>query len=61
MHKLIFRVPLKGNPTLKVEGIGGPGCKKLTADLERALGKVVKDEDTNELYEKPLNEQVKQY
>ena len=59
--KLTFRIPLHGNPSLTVEGVKGESCKDVTAALEAALGTVVSDTPTNEFYERPLEEQVKQY
>jgi len=53
MSKLRIKIPVKGNPEIKVEGISGSGCKSLTAGLEKALGKTVKSEPTNEFYQEP--------
>jgi len=61
MQKIKLVIPLKGNPTLTTEGFSGPACKEATRDLERALGKVVKDTPTTEMYDKPINEQINQY
>ena len=40
--KIIVSVPQDGqNVTVEVDGWVGPGCQKLTANLEAAMGKVV--------------------
>jgi hypothetical protein len=39
--------------TTRVEGVCGDGCKSLTAPIERALGRVVKDEKTAEYHQIP--------
>jgi hypothetical protein len=61
MHRIIFTIPLHGNPTLKVEGVKGTKCKDITSALEKALGKVVKDEATPDMNERPIHEQINQY
>jgi hypothetical protein len=40
-----------GKVTVKVECVKGSECKKLTADLEKALGATVSDTPTSEMYE----------
>jgi hypothetical protein len=43
--RITVSVPSDGqNVTVEVDGWIGPGCQKLTANLEAALGKVVSDE-----------------
>ncbi len=51
-----------GNVTIKVVGVAGPDCLKLTKDIEEALGIVVDRQRTNDFYvEKPkVNEQIDQ-
>lgn len=39
------------NPVITVKGMAGKGCKDLTAGLENKLGKVTKDEKTDEYFE----------
>jgi deoxyadenosine/deoxycytidine kinase len=39
------------NPVITVKGVKGSGCTSLTADLERKLGAVTKDEKTREFRE----------
>ena len=48
MARVIIRIDPKGNPTIKVEGMPGPGCKDLTKAVEKALGTVTSDKTTNE-------------
>ncbi len=51
-----------GNVTIKVVGVAGPDCLKLTKEIEEALGIVVDRQRTNEFYqEKPeVTERVDQ-
>lgn len=51
-----------GNVTIKVVGVAGPDCLKLTKEIEEALGIVVDRQRTNEFYqEKPgVSERVDQ-
>jgi len=46
MTKITINVPLDGPVNVSVEGHDGPGCKDLTKDLEKALGKVESVEKT---------------
>lgn len=46
------RDPKKGT-TIAVEGHPGPGCQKLTEEIERRLGQIVSDTPTEELYQQP--------
>lgn len=39
----------QGNPTIKVEGVRGKSCKKLTEALERKLGSVSSSVPTPEM------------
>ena len=51
--KIIVTVPQDGqNVTVEVDGWVGPGCQKLTANLEAALGKVVNDEHKEEFHQR---------
>jgi hypothetical protein len=47
-ERIIIRIDPSGNPTIKVEGHPGPGCKDITKAVEKALGTVVSDKTTNE-------------
>jgi hypothetical protein len=44
----------EGEATVHVQGVKGRSCTKLTADLERALGKVAKRTMTREALEAPV-------
>lgn len=58
MATIVIMIPPNGgNPIITVEGHAGPGCKALTANLERRLGGVVSDVDKPEMYEIPLTVQ----
>lgn len=45
---VIVTIDEAGNPTIKVEGVKGPACAALTADLEKALGSVKSSQKTAE-------------
>lgn len=47
------------NPVISVEGVKGRACKELTADLERRLGKVTKEEKTREYTEAKATSEAK--
>ena len=53
-QKITVTIDTDGSVRIAVSGCAGPGCKQLTADLERALGAVVKDETTPEFFRQPL-------
>ncbi|MBN1772531.1 MAG: DUF2997 domain-containing protein [Deltaproteobacteria bacterium] len=44
----------EGHASVHVKGVKGKTCNDLTADLEKALGKVTKRMTTREAYEVPL-------
>lgn len=50
MAKIIVKIS-KGKSTVAVEGFPGPGCRDLSAAMERHLGKVTTDQETPEAYE----------
>ena len=50
-EKVIFEIDTKGNTKVTVKGVKGRGCKALTADFEKGLGKTISDVDTKEIYE----------
>lgn len=53
MAKITVEFDAEGNPQVSVSGHHGPGCKELTAALEKALGKVVSDKLTSEYAHAP--------
>jgi len=50
-ERIIINIAEDGATEIKVEGCAGPACQKLTAGLERALGKTVKEEKTREFHQ----------
>lgn len=47
----------EGQPTIHVTGVPGPGCRDLTAALEKALGTVVESTNTREHLQRPTAQQ----
>ena len=56
MEQITVEIDAEGNPTVSVAGVKGSGCKKLTADLEAALGKVTDSKNTREFAERLATE-----
>jgi hypothetical protein len=55
MEKLIINIK-DGKTTVSVNGHSGPGCKGLTAAIEKALGSTTSDTNTREFSERPVKE-----
>jgi len=53
-------VDTAGNAEISVAGFKGSGCKALTRDLERALGKESSSTPTKERYERPERQKVRE-
>lgn len=53
MEQIIVEIDEQGNSTISVSGVKGSGCKKLTEDLEAALGLVRESKKTREFAERP--------
>lgn len=53
MAKIIVTISPKGEVEIKVEGHAGPGCKALTAELEKKLGRTVADTKTPDYMRSP--------
>lgn len=51
--EILIEAAPNGDVTVSVNGVKGKTCKELTKRFEKALGKVVKVEETKEFYEKP--------
>ena len=53
MPAIIVRVPLdpKKGTTVKVVGMQGPGCRQLSEQIERGLGMVGTDTETDEMFQ----------
>jgi hypothetical protein len=49
-----------GNVSIKVLGVGGPDCLKLTKEIEEALGVVIDRQRTSEFYQEEKKTQVDQ-
>jgi hypothetical protein len=49
-----------GNVSIKVLGVSGPDCLKLTKEIEEALGVVVDRQRTGEFYQEKPSQQVDQ-
>ncbi len=52
MAKIVIEVNEQGKTTIKVQGVKGPSCLKLTKNLEEKLGTVKNRQKTKEYYEK---------
>lgn len=50
-EEIIITVPLHGSQTVKVTGVKGKGCRAITAEYEKSLGRRVASEDTREAHE----------
>lgn len=63
MAKIVITVPRDPNKGTKIEvgGHAGPGCQKLTEGIEKALGKTVKDELTDEFLQAPQQQDQREY
>lgn len=55
-EKIIIEVSPSGETEVKVVGHAGPGCAKLTENIENALGKRISDIKTHEYNEREVNE-----
>ena len=53
MNTITVTVTADADVSVSVSGCPGPGCQKLTADLERALGRISADERTAEYHQQP--------
>jgi hypothetical protein len=50
MAKIIVKIGKNGKAEIKVEGQAGQSCKDISKNIINALGKVEKDEETEEFY-----------
>lgn len=50
-ERIIIDVAPDATVTVTVEGCKGSGCHKLTADIERAIGKTTEDRRTPEYHQ----------
>ncbi len=58
MKKIKVIVDKEGNTEIKTFGFTGVECKEATKNLEKALGVVTKDSNTQEFYEEAVVDQV---
>jgi len=50
MKRIIVKIH-KGKTTVHAEGYPGASCKDATKAIEQALGQVVEDQETSEMYQ----------
>jgi hypothetical protein len=60
VNTVIITIAPDGTPTINVNGVKGKSCKDVTKTVERALGSVVSDKETSEMYEKEQKTYVRQ-
>lgn len=58
-QELHIEIDDNGNVTIKVEGVKGDACLIETRRLEEALGMVSQRENTHEMYEQPVEGDVR--
>lgn len=56
-EKVIIEIDKNGGTTVKVDGVKGDGCSLLSQGIVKALGGVTSDTPTNEMYERPSQDQ----
>ena len=56
-EQIIIEVDDSGATKIEVKGHAGPGCKELTAQIEKALGEVSEDVKTNEYHQRAAQTQ----
>ena len=49
--EIIITITKTGESTVSVNGVAGPGCREVSAGIEKALGQTVKTEFTTEYYQ----------
>jgi len=59
-QEITIRVGKGGKINLDVAGVKGGTCKDLTKAFEKAMGKVVSTENTNEYYEQEQQDKLQQ-
>lgn len=61
MPEIIVKVNKQGETSVSVNGVAGPGCRDLSASIEKAVGKETGVEYTSEYYqEQSQNNEVQQ-
>lgn len=56
MEKVEIRISREGEVRVTASGVAGAGCQQLTAPFEAAIGVVVSDEPTAEMYQETVVE-----
>jgi hypothetical protein len=51
MEQIIVTIDTEAEVNIEVKGHSGPGCQKLTEDLEKALGETTKDSRNHEFHQ----------
>lgn len=51
MPEITITINTDGDTELKVNGVKGSGCKQLTAQIEKALGRTTRDTPTAEMHQ----------
>ena len=59
MKKIVVKIN-KGQVTVKAEGFPGATCKDATKLIEKALGQVTEDTDTEEMYQEVNQEYLEE-
>lgn len=58
-EEITITIDAQGNVEVSVKGVKGQGCKALTREIEKALGKVTADKKTREYHEKPRTNKLR--
>jgi len=61
VEKVIIDIDKTGGVKVTVDGVKGDGCTLLSRDIAKALGEVVSDTPTDEMYEAPETQSQEQY
>ena len=59
MPQVIITIDAQGQATVEAKNVTGSGCKKLTADIERALGQTSADQNKPEFFQQANNQQTR--